>query len=391
MVAEAIFWFHPAVWWIEARLVDERERACDEAVLRAGSRRQDYAEGILEVCRQSLGVRPACVSGVSGSNLHARVEAIMRNDVGCPMTKGQRWAMAVAIALALTGPIAGGALTAQSEIVFPRAVAIEGASIKSHKPLPGIGAREIAMNTRIQKSKIASAREDRVLRAWGPLASLIQLAYNVTGSQIEGGPSWVHSDLYEIEAKAVDDAAPERMRAALQSLLAERFKLTLRRETRTFPVYNLAAADAGLKIAAMKEGECTRVRDTRWDLIDLEAPLFACEGFTRRRVLSQVPETRPRPRWPRVDRIEAGNIPMSVLIDLISGDVDRIVIDKTGFAAPFNMLLDFAAAPEPGSPFISSGPAIFEALEDQLGLRLVPAETPLDVFVIEYAQQPSVN
>ena len=68
---------------------------------------------------------------------------------------------------------------------------------------------------------------------------------------------------------------------------------------------------------------------------------------------------------------------MSALIDLISGDVDRIVIDKTGFAAPFNMLLDFAAAPEASSPFISSGPAIFEALEDQLGLRLVPAEAPL--------------
>lgn len=53
--------------------------------------------------------------------------------------------------------------------------------------------------------------------------------------------------------------------------------------------------------------------------------------------------------------------------------------------------LHFAAAPEPGSPFISSGPAIYEALEDQLGLRLVPAEAPLDVFVIESAEQLSVN
>jgi beta-lactamase regulating signal transducer with metallopeptidase domain len=72
MAVEAIFWFHPAVWWIEKQLVDERERACDEAVLMAGSRPQDYAEGILEVCRQSVGARLACAAGVSGSNLRAR-------------------------------------------------------------------------------------------------------------------------------------------------------------------------------------------------------------------------------------------------------------------------------------------------------------------------------
>jgi uncharacterized protein (TIGR03435 family) len=125
--------------------------------------------------------------------------------------------------------------------------------------------------------------------------------------------------------------------------------------------------------------------------IDLEAPLFACEGFTRRRVPSQSPETRPRPRWPRVDRIEAGNIPMAGLIELISGDVDRIIVDKTGFSAPFNLVLDFAAAPAPGSPFISSGPSIFEALNDQLGLQLLPGEAPLDVLVIESADQPVVN
>ncbi len=87
MAVEAIFWFHPAVWWIEARLVDERERACDEAVLQAGQPAEDYAEGILEVCRQSVGLRLACVAGVSGSNLRARVEAIMRNEIGRPMTR----------------------------------------------------------------------------------------------------------------------------------------------------------------------------------------------------------------------------------------------------------------------------------------------------------------
>ena len=84
----------------------------------------------------------------------------------------------------------------------------------------------------------------------------------------------MRSDRYAIEATAAGNATPDQMRAMLQSLLADRFKLTLRRETRTLPVYELVVADGGLKIAAMKEGECIPTKEIRWDLIDLEAPLY---------------------------------------------------------------------------------------------------------------------
>jgi bla regulator protein BlaR1 len=395
MVVEAIFWFHPVVWWIEARLVDERERACDEAVLQAGSRPQDYAEGILEVCRQSVGVRLACVAGVSGSNLRARVEAIMREEIGRPMTRRRQLMLAAVILATVGGPVAGGALTAQSQVVVPPALTFEAASIAPLSRLRDggrwsratLGPREVAMETRIQKVMLAG-RGNGDVEAWGPLHSLIQVAYNVSDSQVEGGPSWVHTDSYAIKAKAADNATLDQMRGMLQSFLAERFKVTLRRETRILPVYDLVAADAGLKITPMREGECIPLKEIRWDLIDLEAPLYGCGSF-RRGVLSQSPETRVRPRWPRVDRIEAGAISISAMIDLISGDLDRVVVDRTGFTAPFNLLLDFAAAAQPGSPFISSGPSIFEALEDQLGLQLLPAEAPLDVLVIESAVPPS--
>jgi len=79
MLVEALFWFHPLVWWIGARLVDERERACDEAVLTEGSEPQAYAEGILGVCRLYLESPLPCVSGVTGADLKKRVEAIMIN------------------------------------------------------------------------------------------------------------------------------------------------------------------------------------------------------------------------------------------------------------------------------------------------------------------------
>ena len=82
MAVEAIFWFHPLVWWIERRMIDERERACDEAVIRAGKRPADYVEGILAVCRWSLESPVMCVSGVSGSDLRTRIEAILTNRLG---------------------------------------------------------------------------------------------------------------------------------------------------------------------------------------------------------------------------------------------------------------------------------------------------------------------
>jgi beta-lactamase regulating signal transducer with metallopeptidase domain len=81
MLVEALFWFHPLVWWIGTRMLGERERACDEAVVRSGSDPRIYAEGILRVCRFYLGSKLPCVSGVSGADLKTRLEDIMKNDV----------------------------------------------------------------------------------------------------------------------------------------------------------------------------------------------------------------------------------------------------------------------------------------------------------------------
>jgi beta-lactamase regulating signal transducer with metallopeptidase domain len=81
MIVETLFWFHPLVWWIERRLVDERERACDEEVLRVTGEPQTYAEGILNVCKFYKESSLVCVSGVTGSNLKTRIEEIMTNRI----------------------------------------------------------------------------------------------------------------------------------------------------------------------------------------------------------------------------------------------------------------------------------------------------------------------
>jgi TonB family protein len=81
MLVEAVFWFHPLVWWVGARLVEERERACDEAVVRAGHDGRTYAEAILKVCEHYVASTLKCAAGVSGADLKRRVMEIARSRV----------------------------------------------------------------------------------------------------------------------------------------------------------------------------------------------------------------------------------------------------------------------------------------------------------------------
>jgi bla regulator protein blaR1 len=111
MLVEALFWFHPLVWWIGARLVEERERACDEAVVRAGHDRGTYAEGLLRVCELNGARSLPCASGAGGADLKARITSIMRRHVDTEPTPVRRLALAAAAALALLVPVLAGFVT----------------------------------------------------------------------------------------------------------------------------------------------------------------------------------------------------------------------------------------------------------------------------------------
>jgi beta-lactamase regulating signal transducer with metallopeptidase domain len=86
LIVEAVFWYHPLVWWVGARIFHEREKACDEDVLRWGCASQVYAEGILKVCEFCIASPLACAAGVSGSDLRKRIEAIMNKGIGIRLT-----------------------------------------------------------------------------------------------------------------------------------------------------------------------------------------------------------------------------------------------------------------------------------------------------------------
>src|ERR1019366_1565178 len=99
MAVEAIFWFHPLVWWLGARLVEERERACDEEVVQMGGEPQIYAESILKVCEFYLASPVACAAGVTGVELKKRIEGIMTNGFARELSYGKKILLASAAIL----------------------------------------------------------------------------------------------------------------------------------------------------------------------------------------------------------------------------------------------------------------------------------------------------
>lgn len=103
-LVEAVFWFHPLVWWLGARLVEERERACDERVPELGNERRTYAESILKTSRFCAGFPLACISGVTGADLKQRIIHVMTPRRARELHLIQRILLGAAAVLALGAP-----------------------------------------------------------------------------------------------------------------------------------------------------------------------------------------------------------------------------------------------------------------------------------------------
>ncbi len=151
MLVEALFWFHPLVWWIGARLIAERELACDEAVLSLGNEPQTYAEAILNVCKNYLEIPLTCAAGVTGSDLKKRIQAILKGCVARDLTVTKKLVLA-GTAFAVFGlPVMVGVLgapqvVAQSRIPTPLPTYLHShLSRFSQRRSPGLGSRNTTL------------------------------------------------------------------------------------------------------------------------------------------------------------------------------------------------------------------------------------------------------
>jgi TonB family protein len=162
MVVQAVFWFHPLVWWLGARLVDERERACDEDVIRAGAEPQVYAEGILRTCEFYVESPMACVTGVTGSDLKKRIEQIMRGHETVRLGTPKRLLLSAAAVAALVAPVIVGAATAP-----PRRASFERRFIESRRYVLG-GPRQLFERHVEAPAVLSAGQEHAASQSAGP-------------------------------------------------------------------------------------------------------------------------------------------------------------------------------------------------------------------------------
>jgi len=231
MVVEAVFWFHPLVWWLGARLMEERERACDEEVLRGGGEPRIYAEGILKICELYLASPLACVAGVTGGDLKRRIEAIMSHRVGIRLSFAKRVVLTVAAAAAVAAPVILGiihapVMRAQSPQNAASSAATASAKFKVASIKPFSTRPVNFLQREFEMSATRHAAQAGRFESEITLHQLIQLACNLKDFQVVGGPSWATSDRYAFVAKTDTNATFEQMQPMLRSLLADRFKLT---------------------------------------------------------------------------------------------------------------------------------------------------------------------
>ena len=378
-VAEALLFYHPAVWWVSGDIRAARELCCDDVAVSVSGDALTYARALAHL----ESYRPAHISAAlaaNGGSLADRIARLLGQSR--PAVRSGLGPGVVTVAILLV--TAGYGLLGQSEAhpVF------EVASIK----------RGLSSAGPMDRISVSYKPGGRMIATNAPLRLLIQFAYAghdspysqpLRASQVVGGPAWIDSEGYNIEAKPEANTDEKRAWLMLQSLLADRFRLTLHRETRELPVYDLTARNSGIKLPAAKEANCVAFQP----------------GMTPRSIPGSVYcGYAPLMLTPTGLRMNGRKLHMADLVRELAMTLGRPVLDKTGFAGEFDLNLNYtddalpkppaAAAPEvpngnglPPEPNVSM---VFAAME-QLGLKLAPAKGPVEVLVVDHAERPTAN
>ncbi len=212
MFVETTFWFHPLVWWIGKRMVAERERACDEEVLRLGNEPRVYAEGILSICSLYVESPRVCVAGVTGPDLKRRIQAILARRVGADLSFARKAGLAAAAIVCLAIPILIGVLRS------PRPRGETELSVPSF-PASAVRFRDVSIRpctTYTEPAGVASPSPGRLILHCQTVIGLINIAYgkSTTGPSVgpwytmhhplpvSGGPVWMGSASYRYQIDA---------------------------------------------------------------------------------------------------------------------------------------------------------------------------------------------
>jgi bla regulator protein BlaR1 len=445
--AQCVFWFHPLAWWLSRKISDLAELACDAAVLERVDDPAGYSRILLEfagaVNRAGRRVALPGLAMAASSGMFRRIDQVFELSSGLSSGKLRKLSRPGVLLAFMGVPVMCLAATVglgETQALSPR----PSVALIVPAPPPALAAtpvhwqavpkmvaqqsgapRTVAPSTKAQpapaappKFEVASVKpctETPAGRGGGggqspgrlhvnceTVKDLIRDAYDLLANghmwrgfitrnsrtlAIEGGPGWINSERYYIDAKAEGPQTEEMMRGPMmRTLLEDRFQLKIRRETRQGPVYELKVAQGGPKLELVESGSCIPIEDFDWKTL---AP-----GQKRPLVCDSA----------RIQNGKLDFLAMSVADfcqNLTWDALDRPVIDKTGITGRFNFRIEFA--PDEATPFFRTaggdpaaapeptGPSIFTALQQQLGLKLERATGPVEFLVIDHIEKPSEN
>jgi uncharacterized protein (TIGR03435 family) len=225
------------------------------------------------------------------------------------------------------------------------------------QPLPRFEVASIHRNTNGSlNTNINVSDGGRLSIVNGSLKTLIRNAYGILSFQLANEPNWIDTEMYDIEAKTATSGkiSPDEFKSLLQSLLADRFHLKVHWETRESTVYALLLDKSGPKFTA--------------SLVDEKSGMNTRKG-------------------PDKATMTGTAEPMKDLASNLGNQLGRFAVDKTGLTGTY----DFTFSWDPQSTADSTGPSLFTALRDQLGLRLESQKGPVELLVIDNADRPSEN
>jgi uncharacterized protein (TIGR03435 family) len=400
-LAETILFYHPAVWWLSARIRTEREHCCDDVAVAVSGDAAEYAAALAELASWSLG-RQGLAIAATGGPLVDRVRRLLR----LPQSDRTPRRTTVAVAVVLTSVVAIGALSAivRAQPVSEVAGITGPAGINrllGFKLFPGPVQRPDQDPIGARGWRITVGGDGGELAMLGYTGrNLIRAAYDLDRTPIVNAPGWLDEEAYDLDVPidlTVDNgvADPQQVQAALQELLEGRFGLVSHRETRTFPAYGLVLADANGRLGpSLKRStvECVGDRRPSRDpaivgpvLRETHVTLHFCGvednffGLTGKRVtMRELAAEFHRYQYPLAP--------------------DRTVVDRTGLTGAYDFELRFGAIPLAAigyaNPLIGKVlepmgiRSLFSALPEQLGLKLVTTTISREVLVIDQINRP---
>ncbi len=395
-VVTAFLWFHPWVWLIRRRIRLHREQVVDAAVVRRTGDRRAYLRCLLALAGHPRAL-PLAAPVLRSTELRVRTDALFEKEA--TMSERRSTALAIGMCAALGAAV----WTAGATVPLRAAAPGSGASVLARTVAALVAeaqdgdasfeAASVRESPPGQGMRFRAGPDGRLQIRGHHLRWLVAKAHGLDFRRVVGGPDWSDGPRYDIEAtlpgaRPVDES---RLQAMLRNLLADRFALRARVEEREMPHYALVPANPGGELG---DG----IRPSTTD----------CDAW-RARLEREGPPTVPFPTGTHCSRrfslrnglmtVDLGARTMVDLATVLQAPAARLVQDETGLAGRFDIVLESIEAGSyfPDSPTFASrsapaeGLSVFEALEQQLGLRLESRRGPVRIIVVENVERPSPN